>query len=127
MADQQTVNDVKVGSAIISTAGSLGSMAVSTIATISDQKQRAAFSNNLALLSNDEQANLEKQLSAASSNDQRLKIITDALSNLEAKRIDLLTQGDVAKETQTRNNTYIAAGVFVVVALGLIVLIYKKD
>jgi hypothetical protein len=119
----QTLNATKIAT----TAANIGGMAATVIAGINDTKQRAAFSNNLSLLNNDEQAALNKQLAAASSNDERLRIITDTLTNLQAKRIDLLTQADSSKEAQTRTNTYIAAGVFVMVAIGMIVLIYKKD
>jgi hypothetical protein len=113
--------------AIAKAAADVGTMAARTIATINDEKKRASFSQSLDLLSLDQQNALEKSLQNANSNIERLRIITDTLTNLSAKRIDLLAQANSTSEVNIRKNTYIAAGAFVVVAIGIIVLIYKKD
>ena len=111
---------------IATTVANIGSQAAVIIAKIGDDKKRAQFQNNLSLLSADENNALNKALINASSNTERLRIITDTLTNLESKRIDLLTQSGSASEAKIRTNTYIAAGVFVAVALGLILFVTKK-
>jgi hypothetical protein len=112
---------------IAKTATDIGLMAANTIATINDEKKRASFSASLDLLSLDQQDALNKALLNANSNTERLKIITDTLTALQLKRISLLTEADTASEAKIRMNTYMAAGAFVIVAIGIIVLIYKKD
>lgn len=97
-----------------------------TIAAVSDAKQRQKFSQNLELLNSDQQAALGKALLDAESETERMKILRDVLTDLQSKRIDLLVASVTEKEKKNRYNTYLAAGAFILVGIGLVALIVKK-
>jgi CHASE3 domain sensor protein len=63
----------------------------------------------------------------ANSETERIKIIRDVLTDLQSKRIDLLVSSVTEKEKKTRTNTYIAAGAFILVGIGIIAYIVKKS
>jgi hypothetical protein len=112
--------------AAIQAGGEVASLAINTIASVSDANQRRKFSQNLDLLTAEQQVALNKALVDASDETERLKILRDVLSDLQAKRIDLLVASVTEKERKSRTNTYIAAGAFILVGIGLIALIVKK-
>jgi hypothetical protein len=97
-----------------------------TIAGINDANQRRKFSQNLDLLNSDQQSALNKALLEANSETERMKILRDVLTDLQSKRIDLLVAGVTEKEKKKRTNTYLAAGAFILVGIGLVVLIAKR-
>jgi hypothetical protein len=97
-----------------------------TIAAVSDAKQRQKFSQNLDLLNSDQQAALGKALLDAESENERMKILRDVLTDLQSKRIDLLVSNVTEKEKKNRFNTYLAAGAFILVGIGLVAIIVKK-
>lgn len=97
-----------------------------TIAGISDANQRRKFSQNLDLLNSDQQAALGKALLDAESETERMKILRDVLTDLQSKRIDLLVASVTEKEKKSRTNTYLAAGAFILVGIGLVALIVKR-
>jgi hypothetical protein len=97
-----------------------------TIAGISDANQRRKFSQNLDLLNSDQQSALNKALLEANSETERIKILRDVLTDLQSKRIDLLVASVTEKEKKKRTNTYLAAGAFILVGIGLVVLIAKR-
>jgi hypothetical protein len=97
-----------------------------TIAAVSDAKQRQKFSQNLDLLNSDQQAALGKALLDAESETERMKILRDVLTDLQSKRIDLLVSNVTEKEKKNRFNTYLAAGAFILVGIGLVAIIVKK-
>jgi hypothetical protein len=112
--------------AAIQAGGEVLSLAVNTIATISDANQKRKFSQNLDALSLEQQDALNRALLEADNETERIKIIKDVLTNLQSKRIDLLVASVGEKEKKTRTNTYIAAGAFILVGIGIIAYIVKK-
>jgi CHASE3 domain sensor protein len=62
----------------------------------------------------------------ANSETERIKIIRDVLTDVQSKRIDLLVASVSEKERKARTNTYIAAGAFILVGIGIIAYIVKK-
>jgi hypothetical protein len=113
--------------AAIQAGGEVLSLAVNTIATISDANQKRKFSQNLDALSLEQQDALNRALLEADNETERIKIIKDVLTNLQSKRIDLLVASVGEKEKKTRTNTYIAAGAFILVGIGIIAYIVKKS
>lgn len=111
---------------LIEAGGNLTALAFSTIASVSDANQRRKFSQNLDLLTSEQQNALNKALLDAGSETERLKILKEVLTDLQAKRIDLLVASVTEKERKTRTNTYIAAGAFILVGIALVALIVKK-
>lgn len=112
---------------IIEAGGNLTALAFTTIANVSDANQRRKFSQNLDALSLDQQDALNRALLEANSETERIKIIRDVLTDLQSKRIDLLVASVTEKEKKTRTNTYIAAGAFILVGIGIIAYIVKKS
>jgi hypothetical protein len=112
--------------AAIQAGGEVASLAVTTITGISDTNLQRKFSQNLATLSLEQQDALNRALMEANSETERIKIIRDVLTNLQTKRIDLLVASVSEKERKTRTNTYIAAGAFILVGIGIIAYIVKK-
>lgn len=111
---------------IIQVAGDVASLAVNTIANVNDANLKRKFSQNLDSLSLDQQDALNRALMDANSETERIKIIKDVLTDLQSKRIDLLVDSVSEKEKKTRTNTYIAAGAFILVGIGIIAYIVKK-
>lgn len=122
--------DRSVITANVSSAISSGTSVVTdiakTIAAVSDANQRRKFSQNLDLLNSDQQAALSKALLDAESETERMKILRDVLTDLQSKRIDLLVANVTEKEKKSRINTYLAAGAFILVGIGLVALIVKR-
>jgi hypothetical protein len=122
--------DKSVITANVSSAISSGTSVVTdiakTIAAVSDANQRRKFSQNLDLLNSDQQAALGKALLDAQSETERMKILRDVLTDLQSKRIDLLVANVTEKEKKSRTNTYLAAGAFILVGIGLVALIVKR-
>ena len=112
---------------IIQVAGDVASLAVNTIANVNDANLKRKFSQNLDALSLDQQDALNKALKDANSETERIKIIKDVLTDLQSKRIDLLVASVTEKEKKVRTNTYIAAGAFILVGIGIIAYIVKKS
>jgi CHASE3 domain sensor protein len=122
--------DRSVITANVSSAISSGTSVVTdiakTIAAVSDANQRRKFSQNLDLLNSDQQSALSKALLDANSETERMKILRDVLTDLQSKRIDLLVANVTEKEKKSRTNTYLAAGAFILVGIGLVALIVKR-
>lgn len=112
---------------IIQATGDVASLAINTIASVNDANLKRKFSQNLDALSLDQQDALNKALMEANSETERIKIIKDVLTDLQSKRIDLLVTSVTEKERKTRTNTYIAAGAFILVGIGIIAYIVKKS
>jgi hypothetical protein len=113
-------------SSSIASGTSIATDIAKTIAGISDANQRRKFSQNLDLLNADQQAALGKALLDAESETERMKILRDVLTDLQSKRIDLLVASVTEKEKKSRTNTYLAAGAFILVGIGLVALIIKR-
>jgi hypothetical protein len=112
--------------AAIQAGGEVASLAVTTITGIGDTNLQRKFSQNLATLSLEQQDALNRALMEANNETERIKIIRDVLTNLQTKRIDLLVASVSEKERKSRTNTYIAAGAFILVGIGIIAYIVKK-
>ena len=112
--------------AAIQAGGEVASLAVTTITGIGDTNLQRKFSQNLDTLSLEQQDALNRALMEANSETERIKIIRDVLTNLQTKRIDLLVASVSEKERKARTNTYIAAGAFILVGIGIIAYIVKK-
>ena len=102
-------------SSIISNVGNVGATIASTITSIQDAKKRQSFTNALSFLSQDSQKQLERDLTNASSEVERIRILSQSLTNLQAQRISQLTSSVVEDEKKKRmQSIYFAAGVVVV-------------
>jgi hypothetical protein len=112
--------------AAIQAGGEVASLAVTTITGVGDTNLQRKFSQNLAALSLEQQDALNRALMEANNETERIKIIRDVLTNLQTKRIDLLVASVSEKERKSRTNTYIAAGAFILVGIGIIAYIVKK-
>jgi transcriptional regulatory protein LevR len=108
----------------------IGTGIATTIASISDDKKRTAFQQNLQLLSNDQQIALSKALNNANNEQERLKILGLALTNLSSQRInnlqEIISQQEKNKRTQLITNA-IKFGALIIVGGVIIYLVIRKD
>jgi hypothetical protein len=111
---------------IIAAAGQVAGLAVTTIAGVQDAKQRALYERNLDSLTADQQKALNIALLSANTETERMKLITETLSNLQSKRIDLLTAKIGEDEKKKRANLIISASIIGVIAIGIIAIIAIK-
>ena len=100
---------------VIGAGGQVAAMAISTIATISDANKRRKFEQNFQLLSLEQQKGLDKMLLDASSQNERISILGQYLTQLNAQRISNLAGFYSDKEKQKRTNTIL----IIVGALGI--------
>lgn len=111
----------------ISAGGDIASTAITLISGMSDQKKRAQFQNNLSFLTLDQQAKLDRELRDANSESERLKILTSALSSLNAQRIGNIASVYTEQEKKKRNQQLITLGIIGIVAVVTISIVLKKS
>lgn len=110
----------------IATIAEIGTGIATTIAGVNDAKLRSRFEQNLSLLSNDQQIALAKAVNNAQSEDERLSIITQILTNLSNQRIANIESLVAEQEKNKRNDLLVKAGIFVVLG-GLLVYVVAKN
>jgi hypothetical protein len=103
---------------------------VSTIASVSDDRKRAIFQQNLQILSNDQQIELSKALNNANNESERLKILGLALTDMSKQRInnlqEVIAQQEKNKRTQLITNS-IKVGALIIVGGIVVYLVAKKS
>lgn len=111
---------------LISSGGDIAATAISVISNIQDQKRRALFQNNLALLSADQQRALERSLISANTESERLKILSERLTQLNIQRVTNIATVYAEQEKKKRNQQILIAGVIIVFISAAIFIIVKK-
>jgi hypothetical protein len=110
----------------ISSGGAFASTAISVIGNISDQNQRRRFEQNFAALSSDQQAALERQLLAANSEAERLRILGERLTQLNIQRIGNIANVFAEQERKKRTQQIIiGAGILVFLAAATFIIVKK--
>jgi hypothetical protein len=122
-SSQKTGNAVNIAESATNIIGTVST----AIASINDAKQRGVFTSNLQLLDNEQKSVLNKAILSANSEQERLAILKDTLTDLSKKRIDLLVSETSKQEKKDRRNTYIVASSFFIVAIGLLAVIIKRS
>lgn len=110
----------------VSSGGDFAATAISTIANISDQKKRRLFEQNLSLLNADQQVALERQLLAASSESERLRILGERLTQLNIQRIGNIASVYAEQEKKKRNQQLLIGGGILVVLVAAVYIIAKR-
>lgn len=133
MAKQVSVADLSAKTAkaanvasIISSGGDIASTAISVISNIQDKKKRALFENNLALLNADQQKALEKSLISANTESERLKILSERLTQLNIQRVSNIASVYAEQEKKKRNQQLLLAGGVLLFISAAVFLIVKK-
>ena len=111
---------------IIAAAGAVAGLAVTTISGVQDARQRALYEKNLNSLTADQQKALNTALLSANTESERMKLIVETLTNLQSKRIDLLSKKIGEDEKKKRSNLIISASIIGVIAIGIIAVIAIK-
>jgi len=111
---------------IIQAVGDVAGLAATTIAGISDQNKKFTYQKNLDSLTADQQKALNIALLSANTESERMKLIVETLTNLQSKRIDLLTAKVSEDERKKRTNLIISASIIGVIAIGIITIIAVK-
>lgn len=92
---------------ISASVGQFAGTAITVIGTITDQNKRRVFETNYALLTKDQKDKLDKLMADASSELQRIKILTDALSASNKQRINNIALMYAEAERKKRNQQII--------------------
>jgi hypothetical protein len=108
---------------IIAAIGAAASVASAASGVDKASKERY-FSQQLAFLNQDEQNQLAKKLEGAKSNDERVRILTSAVSSVEEARLKGLTT--VQLEREKTKKTLLVVGIAGAVVLLLTVLLVSK-
>ena len=87
--------------------GQFAGTAITVIAGISDQNKRRVFESNYTLLTKDQKDKLDKLMADASSELERLKILTNALSASNQQRINNIALMYAEAEKKKRNQQII--------------------
>jgi len=111
---------------LIAAAGAVTGLAITTISGVQDARQRALYEKNLDSLTADQQKALNIALLSANTESERMKLIVETLTNLQSKRIDLLTAKIGEEEKKKRTNLIISASIIGVIAIGIIAIIAIK-
>jgi hypothetical protein len=111
---------------LITAAGTVAGLAITTISGVQDSRKRALYEKNLDSLTADQQKALNTALLSANTESERMKLIVDTLTNLQSKRIDLLSKKIGEDEKKKRSNLIISASIIGVIAIGIIAVIAIK-
>jgi parvulin-like peptidyl-prolyl isomerase len=125
MAKELNLENIGKGVDIIGAITNIGATTASAISQIQDSKKRQAFQNALMFLSQDKKKELDTQLKNADNEVQRVAILSQALTNLQAQRISQLSTSLIDEEKKKRTNSIIFAGGVIAVGSVLVFLILK--
>lgn len=125
MAKKLNLENIGKGVDLVGSITNIGATTASAITQIQDSKKRQAFQNALMFLSQDKKRELETQLKNADNEVQRIAILSQALTNLQAQRISQLSTSIVDEEKKKRTNSIIFAGGVIAVGGILVFLILK--
>ena len=125
MAKKLNLENIGKGVDVVGTITNIGATTASAITQIQDSKKRQAFQNALMFLSQDKKRELDTQLKNADNEVQRIAILSQALTNLQAQRISQLSTSIVDEEKKKRTNSIIFAGGVIAVGGILVFLILK--
>lgn len=122
---QLNLANIGKGVDIVGAITNIGATTASALVSIQDAKKRRSFESALAFLSQDKKNELEKQLKGADNEVQRIGILSQALTNLQAQRISQLSTSIVEDEKKKRTNSIIFASGVIAVGGILVFLILK--
>jgi parvulin-like peptidyl-prolyl isomerase len=125
MAKKLNFENIGKGVDVVGAITNIGATTASAITQIQDSKKRQAFQNALMFLSQDKKRELDTQLKNADNEVERIAILSQALTNLQAQRISQLSTSIVDEEKKKRTNSIIFAGGVIAVGGILVFLILK--
>jgi len=119
------MSKLQQGADVLSSASAIAGQVLSTVSSYIDQNQRRKFEQSLATLSLDQQQKLSKEVNKESSELERFKIISDAITKLNAQRIANISNPAIEQEKNKRlQYTYIGIGLIVAASI-ITYIIYK--
>lgn len=119
------LENIGKGVDIVGAITNIGATTASALTSMQDSKKRRSFESALAFLSQDKKNELEKQLKSADNEVERIAILSQALTNLQAQRISQLSTSIVEDEKKKRTKSIIFAGGVIAVGGILVYLILK--
>lgn len=100
---------------VIGAAGQVAGLAISTISTVSDANKRRKFEQNFQMLSLEQQKGLDTLMAQSKSQNERLSILGQYLTQLNSQRISSLANVYADREKQKRTTTIlIVVGAFAI-------------
>ena len=111
---------------VASAIGEVGSVAISAISQINDVNKRRKFEQNFAQLTLVQQKGLEIKLIEAKSQTEKLAVLSQYLTQLNAQRIANLAGFYSDKEKSKRTMLLVLAGGVAVLAIVTLIVLKKK-
>ena len=111
---------------IASSVGEVGATAISTISQINDVNKRRKFEQNFQMLTLEQQKGLEMMMLKAKSQSERLGILSQYLTQLNAQRIQNLSNFYSDREKSKRTNLLLIGGGILVVGVIITILVLKR-
>ena len=119
------MSKLQQGADVLSSASAIAGQVLSTVSSYIDQNQRRKFEQSLATLSLDQQQKLAQEVNKESSELARFKIISDAVTKLNAQRIANISNPAIEQEKNKRlQYTYLGIGLIVAASI-ITYIIYK--
>lgn len=112
---------VTIGLAAAQTVTSL----INSVNNISDTNKRRFYEQNLASLNYEQKEAIGKLLQKQTTDEAKMKVLSDTLGSLNMARINAITKVQVERD-KTNKYLYISLVVGVVVIMGLSIYFYKK-
>jgi len=119
------LENIGKGVDIVGAITNIGATTASALTSMQDAKKRRSFESALTFLSQDKKNELERKLQSADNEVERIAILSQALTNLQAQRISQLSTSIVEDEKKKRTNSIIFAGGVIAVGGILVYLILK--
>lgn len=111
---------------VASAVGEVGATAISAISQINDANKRRKFEQNFQQLTLEQQKGLDMMVLRAKSQSERLGILSQYLTQLNAQRIQNLSNFYSDKEKSKRTNLLLIGGGILVVGVIVTILVLKR-
>jgi len=105
----------------------VGTQVAQTVASIQDMNKRRQFEQNLSMLDNQQRLDLEKALQRSTSLDNKMAILTNAISNIRSAQTTTILSSTInAKSKQEMTTAILLVGGAVAVLIGIVILKKKS-
>lgn len=111
---------------VASAVGEVGATAISAISQINDANKRRKFEQNFQQLTLDQQKGLEMMMLRAKSQSERLTILSQYLTQLNAQRIQNLSNFYSDREKSRRTTLLLIGGGIIAVGIIVTILVLKR-
>jgi hypothetical protein len=126
MANSNDTSKAQQGADLLNTASAIAGQVLNTVGAYIDQNQRRKFEQTLSTLTLEQQQKLSKEVNQQASEVERFRIISDAVTKLNAQRISNISNPTIEAEKNKRLQ-YIYIGIGLIASATIILYIISKQ